>query len=428
MSGGLAIEARGLGKRYTAAGTSFSAQYQTFGDALASWVRPGRASTPQTQPRTLWALKDVAFDVGPGEAVGIVGGNGAGKSTLLRLLSRITEPTEGAVTIRGRVGSLLEVGTGFHWELTGRENVYLNGAVLGMRRAEVARRFDEIVSFAGVEPFLDMPVKQYSSGMYMRLAFAVAAHLEPDILIVDEILAVGDAAFQRKCLGKMNDVTREGRTVLFVSHNLGAVRSLCARGIVLQAGRVGFDGTAEEAIAHYLATAATGAKADENGEAEGPRGAARFEPALAFDGLALHGVRLRDAGGDVRALFDATEAIHVEVDYELLRPARGVRVVLLLATPEGEIAFQSTDHDAHEPDPRTGRYRTSCIIPGGLLNRRTYVVEVGFDVPGERAVAPRKPYLSFFVSGGGNHGSTYPEPWPGVTCPKLSWSSERTGP
>ena len=201
-----------------------------------------RATTPREKSQSFWALEDVSFEVTRGEVVGIIGRNGAGKSTLLKILARITEPTRGRAEIVGRVASLLEVGTGFDRELTGRENVYLSGAIMGMRKSEIDRRFDEIVDFSGIERFIDTPVKRYSSGMYVRLAFAVAAHLEPEILIVDEVLAVGDAAFQRKCLGRMSDVTRQGRTVLFVSHNMGAVETLCKRGLVLEAGRVVFDG------------------------------------------------------------------------------------------------------------------------------------------------------------------------------------------
>lgn len=218
--------------------------------AARSWLK--RENRSQTAENTIWALKDVSFDVKWGEAVGIIGRNGAGKSTLLKILSRITEPTEGRVEGYGRVGSLLEVGTGFHPELTGRENIYLNGAILGMTRAEINRKFDEIVTFSEVEKFLDTPVKRYSSGMYVRLAFAVAAHLEPEILIVDEVLAVGDAAFQKKCLGKMGDVTRQGRTVLFVSHNMAAVQTLCERGIFLQNGIIQQDDVIQKAIDTYL--------------------------------------------------------------------------------------------------------------------------------------------------------------------------------
>ncbi len=208
---------------------------------------------PSTSPQDyIWALKDVSLQVKRGEVVGIIGRNGAGKTTLLKLLARITEPTEGYAEIRGRVGSLLEVGTGFHPELTGRENIYLSGAILGMRKREIEEKFDEMVAFAELERFVETPVKRYSSGMYVRLAFAVSAHLEPEILLVDEVLAVGDAAFQKKCLGKMGDVAKEGRTVLFVSHNMATIEHLCSRGAVLEQGRLVFNGKAEEAIAHYL--------------------------------------------------------------------------------------------------------------------------------------------------------------------------------
>ena len=214
----------------------------------------GRPYLEAIRPRSSGPSRDVNFEIERGEVVGIIGRNGAGKSTLLKILSRITEPTEGRVTIKGRIGSLLEVGTGFHPELTGRENIYLNGAILGMRRAEIRRKFDEIVAFAEIEKFLDTPVKRYSSGMYVRLAFAVAAHLEPEILLVDEVLAVGDAEFQRKSLGKMSDVAKGGRTVLFVSHNLGAVRSLCSHAFLLEGGKVAFGGEVDAALTAYERT------------------------------------------------------------------------------------------------------------------------------------------------------------------------------
>ncbi len=260
--GDLAIRAAGLSKRYRIGAAQGRFQYKTLRDTLVeSFAAPfrragrlltGRASSAADLHETIWALKDVSLEIKKGESVGIIGRNGAGKSTLLKVLSRITEPTEGVVEIHGRMGSLLEVGTGFHPELTGRENISLNGAILGMKRAEIARKFDAIVDFAEIEKFIDTPVKYYSSGMYVRLAFAVAAHLEPKILLVDEVLAVGDAAFQKKCLGKMGDVAGEGRTVLFVSHNMAAIQALCQRALLLERGRLVKDSGTDEVIATYL--------------------------------------------------------------------------------------------------------------------------------------------------------------------------------
>lgn len=248
----LAVRADGLSKQYRIGASRFV--YDTLRDLLTDGVRSFLSRNgEQGGTNTIWALRDVSFEVSKGQIVGIIGRNGAGKSTLLKILSRITDPTEGRATIHGRVGSLLEVGTGFHPELTGRENIYLNGAILGMKKREIDRKFDEIVAFSEVEAFIDTPVKRYSSGMQVRLAFAVAAHLEPEILIIDEVLAVGDVAFQRKSLGKMNTVAQEGRTVLFVSHNMVAVQNLCARTILLRQGRIVFDGPTDEAVKEYLA-------------------------------------------------------------------------------------------------------------------------------------------------------------------------------
>jgi lipopolysaccharide transport system ATP-binding protein len=254
----VAVRVEGIGKQYRL-GAAAGPGYRTFRDALAgALTRPFRRGGAGGRGEPFWALKDVSFEVRRGEVVGIIGRNGAGKSTLLKILSRITEPTEGEADIHGRVGSLLEVGTGFHPELTGRENVYLNGAILGMKRAEITRKFDEIVAFAEVEKFIDTPVKHYSSGMYMRLAFAVAAHLEPEILVVDEVLAVGDAEFQNKCLGKMGDVARSGRTVIFVSHNMAAIQRLCTHGLLLENGQVKSAGCTAHAIRDYLTGVPTG--------------------------------------------------------------------------------------------------------------------------------------------------------------------------
>ncbi|HXH72092.1 MAG TPA: ABC transporter ATP-binding protein, partial [Mariprofundaceae bacterium] len=250
-----AIEVRNLGKEYVLGARekgNETFREMLMGSLAAPFRRLGRLQGDVAAEERFWALKDVSFDVQPGEVVGIIGRNGAGKSTLLKILSRITEPTTGEIGIRGRVASLLEVGTGFHTELTGRENIFLNGAILGMSRQEIGRKFDEIVDFAEVERFLDTPVKRYSSGMYVRLAFAVAAHLEPEILIVDEVLAVGDAQFQNKCMGRMKEVGQEGRTVLFVSHNIGAVNALCTKGMLLERGEVAAIGEVESVLANYM--------------------------------------------------------------------------------------------------------------------------------------------------------------------------------
>jgi lipopolysaccharide transport system ATP-binding protein len=248
--------------------------------------------------------------------------------------------------------------------------------------------------------------------MYMRLAFAVAAHLDPDILIVDEVLAVGDAAFQKKCLGKMGDVAKQGRTVLFVSHNLGAVRSLCTRGIVLAGGAMQFDGSVDDAIARYLASAAD--RGERDGQVDFGSGG------LAFDDLAVLSVRLRNEAGAVRALFDAMEPITVDIEYEVAARLRGARTVIALLTSEREVAFQSTDQQVRDADLPPGRYRTSCTIPGGLLNGRMYVVEIGFDIPSGRMLAPTRPYLSFVVAGASDHGAAL---WPGVVNPQLRWAT-----
>ncbi len=284
--GDTVVRVEGLGKQYQiGARRRYRTLRETVVEAATAplrwWRRRGSAGDRGGPANRIWALRDVSFEVKRGDVVGVIGRNGAGKSTLLKLLSQITEPTTGEVEIRGRVGSLLEVGTGFHPELTGRENVYLNGAILGMKRAEIRAKFDEIVAFAEVEAFLDTPVKRYSSGMYMRLAFAVAAHLEPEILVVDEVLAVGDAAFQKKCLGKMKDVSRQGRTVLFVSHNMHAVNTLCSRGLLLHGGRVEFDGTAAGGVARYMAPGASAAGSETPPEARPGSGEWRFTSAAA---------------------------------------------------------------------------------------------------------------------------------------------------
>ena len=317
-------------------------RYRSLRDLLASSTkgfmrRAGRVfggSSPTSEPETelFWALRDIDLRVEEGERLGIIGRNGAGKSTLLKILSRITEPTAGEVRLRGRIASLLEVGTGFHPELTGRENIYLNGAVLGMRRNEIERRFDEIVAFAEIERFLDTPVKRYSSGMYIRLAFAVAAHLEPEILVVDEVLAVGDAQFQKKCLGKMESAGREGRTVIFVSHNLQAILTLCSRGLLLEQGRVAAAGSADEVVATYREMGAQHRTEREWSMADTQPG---------NEQVRISAVRiLTEAAGGAGQITVRT-AFQVEIIYELFLTAQAIFTAVRLRTATGEVVFGS---------------------------------------------------------------------------------------
>ena len=322
----VAIKVEGLAKRYRIGANHYA--YKTLKEKLTQTAttpfralgllgrRNGKNSPHghQSKAEMIWALKDASFEVKRGEVVGIIGRNGAGKSTLLKILSRITEPTEGYADIHGRIASLLEVGTGFQPELTGRENIYLNGSILGMKHVEIRRKFDDIVAFAEVERFIDTPVKHYSSGMYVRLAFAVAAHLEPEILLIDEVLAVGDAAFQKKCLGKMGDVAREGRTVLFVSHNMAAVENLCGRAILLDGGRIQFAGEVEACIAAYLDSNASSHEADVD---------LTFHPAREQTALPLlRRVRLIDGRGNVKNRFHCGEAMKIEFTFDPLTAVR----------------------------------------------------------------------------------------------------------
>jgi len=350
--------------------------YKTFRETLvdaakAPFRRIARLN-PKSQIRnlqseTIWALRDVSFEVNQGEVVGIIGRNGAGKTTLLKILSKITEPTEGRVELRGRVGSLLEVGTGFHPELTGHENVYLYGAILGMDRWEVTRKFDEIVAFAELEKFVDTPVKRYSSGMHMRLAFAVAAHLETEILLVDEVLAVGDAAFQKKCLGKMGDVSNQGRTVLFVSHNMQAVQSLCSTTFQLEAGHIVAFGESRSVVADYLA-------------AIGGTGCERTWPeqsAPGNDEIKLTAIRVTDENGEACGTHSSGKDIYVEMRFDANTLHSALCVGFDLLTAEGSIIARSyqTDLPPDEwPKMRIGENKWRCLISKGLLNGGVYYV------------------------------------------------------
>jgi lipopolysaccharide transport system ATP-binding protein len=319
---------------------------------------------------TIWALRDISFEIKQGEAVGIIGRNGAGKSTLLKVLSRITDPTEGFVTIHGRIGSLLEVGTGFHQELTGRENIFLNGAILGMKKIEIKRQFDEIVAFAEVEKFIDTPVKHYSSGMYLRLAFAVAAHLEPEILIVDEVLAVGDSRFQKKCLNKMEDVGKKGRTVLFVSHNMSAVTRLCQRAILLDGGRLLKDGPSHQVVAaHMHSGLGTTAVREWLDVAKAPGG----------EVARLLAVRVRTEDDQISDNVNISKSVAIEMEYEVLKSGYVLLPFYHFFNDEGVNVFQAHDTDpAWKSRPRpAGRYVSTVWIPGNFLSDGILFVSAG---------------------------------------------------
>lgn len=348
----IAIKVENLSKLYRIGAKDSGLLSERISDSIKSLFSKNGKSQDPTE---FWALRDVNFEVKKGEAVGIIGKNGAGKSTLLKILSRITEPTTGKITINGRVASLLEVGTGFHPELTGRENIFMNGAILGMKQSEIKRKFDEIVAFSGIEKFIDTPVKHYSSGMYVRLAFAVAAHLDPEILIIDEVLAVGDAEFQKKCLGKMEDVAKnQGRTVLFVSHQLGMVRTLCNRGILLKSGILAFDGSSEDAIDNYLRRDATDDCA-----------ASIKVPISPEKNAQILSARLLDKDGNERQTFDVFEEIYLEVDYVVRKEISSAGLYVDVER-NGAILFRSFDTDLRPELLRRrkpGEYMTKVRMP-----------------------------------------------------------------
>jgi lipopolysaccharide transport system ATP-binding protein len=364
---------------------------------------------------TFWALKDISFEVKQGEVVGVIGRNGAGKSTLLKILNRITEPTFGIANVYGRLGALLEVGTGFHPELTGRENIYMNGAILGMTRAEIRRKFDEIVAFAEIEKFLDTPVKRYSSGMYVRLAFAIAAHLDPEIILVDEVLAVGDAQFQNKCLGKMEDVARrEGRTALFVSHNLGSVAQLCASAIWIDNGTIRKAGPSSNVIAEYITAGCR------RGEVIWPEGSSRH----GVTELKLYAARVRDSRGDVSSNIESTKPFSVEIEYEITKPLWNLRVGFFLRTSSGIYVFDS--HDADDPEFRSdrapGHYTSCCHIPGNLLGAGTYLISLNAGIHTVGNLARQENALVLEVVNTSARGTISPRG--GVIQPHFIWKQQ----
>jgi lipopolysaccharide transport system ATP-binding protein len=419
-----AIRVEGLGKRYRIGVPAMN--YRTLRDSFVEAVRTpmhlvrGAAKPGSSSLNAIWALKDISFEVKQGQVLGIVGRNGAGKSTLLKILSRVTDPTEGLGEIHGRVGSLLEVGTGFHPELTGRENIYLNGAILGMRRAEIERNFDEIVDFSEVGQFIDTPVKRYSSGMYLRLAFAVAAHLEPEILVVDEVLAVGDAEFQRKCLGKMSDVAQQGRTVLFVSHNMSAILRLTEETIVIEKGRLGLRAPTPQAVDYYLSQGYSqeGQRIWEPDEV--PAESAPFCPVA---------VRLLNVHGKVVDMVRSVEPCTIEMEYELHAPITGLRIGVYLLSTRGEYIFTSFDTDEADRFEQmgmrpAGRYLSRCTIPADFLNEGRFVIGINASSYRVRRYFQDEKALTFTVDAIGAPGMQWPEPRMGAVRPRLDWQIE----
>lgn len=360
----------------------------------------------------LWALRNVSFEVKHGEVLGVIGRNGAGKSTLLKILSRITEPTEGRAEIHGRIGSLLEVGTGMHPELTGQENIYLNGCILGMKKGEIDKQFREIVDFSGIEKFINTPVKRYSSGMRVRLGFAIAAHLDPEILLVDEVLAVGDLEFQARCIKKMESVSGQGRTVLFVSHNMSAVSRLCDRCILMDSGTVRADGETSDVVAEYR-------------HQNQPQGRKEFrqDPHPGKD-MNLLAVRVLDPGDDPTVEVDYPDSFRIEIDYEITRPVRNVKAWVGVETYDGIMAFSSADFDGHPElcgERVPGRYRATVRVPGKWLNPGTYQIIAGLVRKAPVTVYDRVEALQFEVRDVNTPGGAMNDHRRGILQPVLDW-------
>lgn len=412
-----------VGKRYRLGQSQ--APYSTLRESIVDAVRSPFKKFTQSRDsaQTVWAVDDISFEINAGEVVGLIGRNGAGKSTLLKMLSRITEPTRGRILLYGRVGSLLEVGTGFHSELTGRENIYLNGAILGMSRHEIVRKFDEIVTFAEVEKFIDTPVKHFSSGMYLRLAFAVAAQLEPEILLVDEVLAVGDARFQRKCLDKMQDVGKQGHTVIFVSHNMSAITRLCPRTILLDHGRVLSDGPSHIVASEYLSGSLGTTAAREWTDSSNAPG----------DHIArLRAVRVRSETGEITDVADISKPLAIEMEFDVLQDGHVLVPNYHFFNEHGVYVFLAADTDPtwrHRPRPQ-GHYVSTAWIPGNLLAECTMIV-------GAAVTTPEPEVIHFFereavafqvvdkIEGDSTRGG-YSGNIPGVVRPMLKWDTRYT--
>jgi len=421
------INVENLGKKYVI-GHQGREKYNTLRDTISSGFKKvgslfSRQNTEPNGEQTFedfWALNDVSFDVGEGDSIGIIGRNGAGKSTLLKILSRITEPTTGKITIKGRVASLLEVGTGFHPELTGRENIFLNGVILGMSRTEVKKKFDEIVDYSEIEKFLDTPVKRYSSGMYVRLAFAVAAHLEPEILIVDEVLAVGDASFQKKCLGKMENVGKEGRTVLFVSHQMSSITRLCKKVILLDGGKIFKYGPADQVVKCYLNSGiGTSARRKWDDPAKAPGN----------EIVKLREARVILEDGSVTESADIRKSVGVEIEYEVFKDGQTLVPNFHFYNEEGICVFISIDQNTewrHKARP-IGKYISTAWIPGNFLAEGTFIVGI--------AISTLNPVIIHFYERdavafqiidsleGNSARGDYAGPMPGVVRPLLNWKT-----
>lgn len=413
------INSSNIGKCYTIHHEGIK-RNDTLRDEITNWVRglskKGIRNHKATSKENFWALKDITFDIKPGERIGIIGRNGAGKSTLLKILSRITEPTVGEIRIKGRVASLLEVGTGFHPELSGRENVYLNGAILGMSRSEIKRKFDEIIDFAEIGKFLDTPVKRYSSGMYVRLAFAVAAHLEPEILIVDEVLAVGDAQFQKKCLGKMESVGKEGRTVIFVSHNMGAVKTLCSTGILISAGQLLLKDTVSNVVSKYISDIQSFeySKTWDDG----------LEPANRY--IKLKKISLIPEEEKSCESITTDDSFSVKVDYQCICDGALIGLTLVLYTESGDCVFSSInnqDNDFYGNEVPKGVYYSECQIPKQLLNQGVYTVDVIFFEKQFSQIKTIKNALNFEIHDGPSLRKDYFGEFGGFVRPKLTWQN-----
>ncbi|MHB8485789.1 MAG: ABC transporter ATP-binding protein [Candidatus Acidiferrales bacterium] len=407
------IRVEGIGKRYRVGQRE---SYRALRDVLSNAFRSNGKRAPKD---FIWAVRDVSFDVKQGEVVGLIGRNGAGKSTLLKLLARITRPTVGHAELHGRIASLLEVGTGFHPELTGRENIFLSGAILGMSKAEIVRKFDEIVAFSEVERFIDTPLKHYSSGMGMRLAFAVAAHLEPEILLVDEVLSVGDASFQKKCLGKMQEVSRGGRTILFVSHNVTAVTRLCNRCILLQAGAILASGATHDVMDTYLRSELATSAAREWNLSDAP----------GDNVVRLRAVRVRKVDRTVSETFDIRQPVGIDVVFDVLQNGHVLAPNVHLFNGEGINVFITIDQDPawHRRARPTGRYCSTAWIPGNFLAEGHFVARVAITTFSNMTVHLDEPDLVAFQlvdsTAGDSARSDYAGHLPGVVRPLLKWST-----